>query len=469
MWGRIVIRLGQCFRKEYLNDLLGDWFMNILIICTYFPPDTVIASVRPYMFAKYLYKYGHNVTVLCSGNFYCLPDNFYSQLDGVDIIYYNGDDCDTAKFFRGEYINKSGTVLKRKGLFSWKAVKRIFSVLYGFFISCKIVKRAIRDVKLQKKSLREIADRKFDVIFSSYGDLSNIYAGKFAKDLFNAKWVMDFRDPVTLHCFKGMFLWNMFAKKVQFKAVQQADACTSVSSILSGELRKCCPTANVFTLYNGYDDYCTKNDNLLNKSDNILKIVYTGTMYDGRCKALCILAKCLCLLIKSGKVNKRFIQFHYAGIHSQKINDIFEEYSISEILCDHGYVNRNTVINLQKMSDIFLVLSWNTTHQEGVLTGKFYEGIRSSKHILSVLSGNLANSELKMLNIKYNYGFCCEEACDGDFEQMTDWIHSLYEKKQKGEKLLYSASNDLSKNFRYDNITLKLIEIMDNLLEGKDK
>ena len=41
--------------------------MNVLIIATFFPPDTAIAAVRPYLFAKYLTKMGHQVTVLRSG------------------------------------------------------------------------------------------------------------------------------------------------------------------------------------------------------------------------------------------------------------------------------------------------------------------------------------------------------------------------------------------------------------------
>ena len=42
--------------------------MDILIICNCFPPDTAIAAVRPYMFAKNLAEMGHRVTILRSGD-----------------------------------------------------------------------------------------------------------------------------------------------------------------------------------------------------------------------------------------------------------------------------------------------------------------------------------------------------------------------------------------------------------------
>ena len=68
--------------------------MNILVICSYFPPDLSIAAIRPYMFSKYLVEFGHNVTVLCSkktsNN---LKDTLYNPDSiGANIVYYDSKD-----------------------------------------------------------------------------------------------------------------------------------------------------------------------------------------------------------------------------------------------------------------------------------------------------------------------------------------------------------------------------------------
>ena len=38
--------------------------MRILILTTFYPPDTAVAAVRPYMLAKYLAQRGHEVTAV---------------------------------------------------------------------------------------------------------------------------------------------------------------------------------------------------------------------------------------------------------------------------------------------------------------------------------------------------------------------------------------------------------------------
>ena len=76
--------------------------MNILISTTYYPPDTAIAAVRPYMFAKYLVQRGHKVTVLRSGLVSYTGDNSADyQKQGVRVISYLGEDSPAEKIERG--------------------------------------------------------------------------------------------------------------------------------------------------------------------------------------------------------------------------------------------------------------------------------------------------------------------------------------------------------------------------------
>ena len=60
--------------------------MNVLIIATFYPPDTAVAAVRPYMLAKYLTRLGHSVTVLRSGEFYNSASDFFDMSIPVRVI-----------------------------------------------------------------------------------------------------------------------------------------------------------------------------------------------------------------------------------------------------------------------------------------------------------------------------------------------------------------------------------------------
>ena len=77
--------------------------MNILIITTIFPPDSAIASVRPYMFAKHLAAAGEKITVIRSGYFEMPPYDDYTEAAGFEVLSALGRDCDAEKYKRGEY------------------------------------------------------------------------------------------------------------------------------------------------------------------------------------------------------------------------------------------------------------------------------------------------------------------------------------------------------------------------------
>ena len=77
--------------------------MNILIICSWFPPDTAISAVRPYMFAKYLSNAGHHVRVLRLGEFDRKPDesNLYPT-ESFEVISALGSNCPVERFLRSD-------------------------------------------------------------------------------------------------------------------------------------------------------------------------------------------------------------------------------------------------------------------------------------------------------------------------------------------------------------------------------
>ena len=75
--------------------------MNILIITTMYIPDSAIAAVRPYMFARYLADQGENVTVLRSGEFERQPFAEYEKDERIEVISALGKNSPAERFERG--------------------------------------------------------------------------------------------------------------------------------------------------------------------------------------------------------------------------------------------------------------------------------------------------------------------------------------------------------------------------------
>jgi hypothetical protein len=141
-----------------------------------------------------------------------------------------------------------------------------------------------------------------------------------------------------------------------------------------------------------------------------------------------------------------------------------EKLGMTEILCNHGYVSRGEALRLQQISDIFLVLSWNRHDSQGVMPGKFYEGIRAKRTILSLISGDLAGSELHTINEMYNYGFCYEASRDKmHFDQLCNFLVRCYEEKMNLGTVQHEVNPALEDRFRYDNIAKQLEEFIQTI------
>ena len=128
--------------------------MNILIITTYYPPDTAVAAVRPYMFAKYLTQNGHNVTVLRSGEFYNSASNFFDMNIPVRVISYLGSDSPAEKYARGELKEVPVVEGKSRLAFLPDAIRKPISWVYNTCMD------PIRFVQAQKAIAQKVEKQK---------------------------------------------------------------------------------------------------------------------------------------------------------------------------------------------------------------------------------------------------------------------------------------------------------------------
>ena len=145
---------------------------------------------------------------------------------------------------------------------------------------------------------------------------------------------------------------------------------------------------------------------------------------------------------------------------------LFSEYSLSDVLEDHGQVARTKALELQNGADVFLVLSWNTKKAKGILTGKFFEGIRAKKPMIAVVEGDIPESELKLLDRQYHYGFCYEASDKSTtVSDLADYIFCLYEEKASTGKIVYIPAPGLEDAFRYKTIVNHLDELAHKLCE----
>ena len=445
--------------------------MRILLICTWFPPDTAVAAVRPYMFAKYLTKFGHEVTVLRSGLLYSKPDGSYPvEKRTFRVISTHGPDSPSERYERGDWKESPAHshpvrhYLKRR-------VFKILPFLSSLYDTFKRNRSAVRHMRMayarycfHKKTLDTMKEEQYDIIFSTYGELENVFAGQYAAKLFRAKLIMDFRDPIV-QPYQNSALWNLSLRSVQKRAVEQADICTVVSYGYAEALRYPSVQTPLIVLHNGFEE--ADSGRIVAQPDpSCLRICYTGYLYALQMDAFRTLAGAMrTLTVELGRKHSKFL---YAGPHSQRVRETFDDAGIAEVLEDHGYVSREEAQAIQEKSDIFLVMAWKTRKADGILPGKFYEGIRARKPILAVVAGDRSGHDLYMMNEQYHYGFCCELARQGDHHrELKEYLEGEYQKKfANGGNTRVEVNPTLVDAFRYDHLSRKLEDICKNLTQN---
>jgi len=443
--------------------------MKILIITTYYPPDTAIAAVRPYMFAKYLTRYGHEVTVLRSGEIRDGLSTLYKNEPSVRILSWLGQDAPAERYARGEALpdlsSQGASRLQFLPAVLRKPIAKVYHLLTRTEGLSYAVKQTGARVEKQKAVLDTLKQEPFDIVFSTFGQAENIYAGQYAAKLFDCPLIQDFRDPLAT-AFQKKKEYR-FWKKVQDEAIMQADICTAVSQGVLQDICAGLPVKKAALLYNGYEPTEVTDPNAAPPAGQ-LSFCYTGQLYGGL-RDFSPLLKALRTLSDEGKISLGKVRIHYAGKDFSCLRQQAEKLGISEILVDHGYVGRKEASEMQSKSDVFTVLSWNTTSARGILTGKFYEGIRAQKPILALVAGDIPYSELDLINEKYGYGFCYENCREKEqFQALCDYLEGLYREKMSAGSISYTPDPALETDFRYDTLSKKLEKLCFDVMGQKN-
>lgn len=427
--------------------------MKFLIISRCFPPDTSIGGIRPFMFAKYMIKFGHEVTIINSGLVFAKEDKSYEeQLNGMRII---------------SVYNRKPTPNINAPKRSWKdTAPQIIKNLYLALREPAIILREKRHFNSLFKEYKSIIDKlkgeHFDVVFSTYSPIADIYAGDYASRLFGCKWIMDFRDALVQPSSRS-WLWNTCFYNTQRWAVKKCDVCTTVSNGVGRMVSIGTKKANIVTLYNGYDD--ERQIGKTHTSD-ALSLCYTGNIYGMRMAAMRMILLAITKLNQSGQIELDNIKIKYAGGKEEELKGVLKEYGLETILDNHGYLSIAECEDLQRNSDLFVVLSWNTKKEQGILTGKFFEGIRAEMPMLVSVVGDTPNSELSELNNEYHYGICVEEAAgEASFDILCQYLKQKYDEKMSFGQLKYKQDKRLTDKFKYINLTRELETLCQQMMK----
>ncbi len=379
--------------------------MNILIVSVFFPPQNAIASLRPYSWAKWWTRMGHNVTILTETKYSHENDlkldcSFLSIIDvPLRIPFRNNKNIQTEK---SETISSKRNTFKNNCLALLKSIYTKFRDKTGCFLTCRYPDWHDKWIKEAVKKLPKID---WDLVVTTGGPYSVHYAGLYLKKSgWNGKWICDWRDLWTRnHIYHGLLFFHPLEKYLERKIHKKADYITTVSDELANTLRLLTKTP-VETIYNGFD---TEDFNFLFKNERKINSKYTisylGSIYKGF-RDPEPLFQAISELYNNGIITPNDLVIQFAGDKTANVKDLVNKYEIDSFYKYLGFLSREKSLELQYNSDAVLFLEYDNPKVKGVLTGKLFEYLYVSRFILGI--GCSYNTSAGMLIKETNSGVC---------------------------------------------------------------
>jgi glycosyltransferase involved in cell wall biosynthesis len=422
--------------------------MRIILVSRHFAPDPSIGAVRPSNLAYYLSQFGHKVL--------CVTEDCGVEADGewfrsIQILRVK------SRKFKSQNPNSmqqkqmvstiQPDVRNQSRTEKWarRTARQLIHVLDEFEWSQLVYKKLTETVSIND----------FDCVLTSFGPISSVLIGQRVKKLNpDITWVSDMRDTMY-SCFLQQWRRLLYLS-IEKKMVRQANMITAVSNAIGNKYKTLCKRFTgheglVYVIENGYEELTQAISPP--PQDGILRIGYTGSMY-GQQRRMDALFEAIEELDQQGG-EAQSIEVHYAGPHGDNVQAQAEKANVEKHLICHGSLPKNEAYALQESCDILCVISWNTKSEQGILTGKFAEYLRLRRPILSLVSGDVPNSELTERIERSHLGFAYEYIRKDDSKRLENWLSDMFALKKSGNALEMLPESSVE-CYSYCNLVRKL-------------
>lgn len=218
------------------------------------------------------------------------------------------------------------------------------------------------------------------------------------KKKLNVPWLADFRDPWTNIDFYSKLMLTSFAdrkhKQLELEVLNKADGVTCVGKTWLDELQEIWrkkkgslgkAEANIHNskfrfISNGYDPDDYSGEKV--ESDKKFSIVYVGTLDKSRNPG--ILWKTLSGIVNKNTSFANDLQIKLVGKTDIAVTDDIEKNGLLPYMEKISYLTHEEVTQVQKKSQVLLLLINNTPNAMGITTGKLFEYLAAERPILCI-------------------------------------------------------------------------------------
>lgn len=416
-----------------------------MLITYYWPPSGGAGVHRWLRFSKYFDENDVNLTVYCPKDaaWPVIDENLNDQVSDKLTIVRNKI-FEPQKYLSGGSTGVGFTEEKKPSM-----VKRMIVWIRGnmFIPDSRVfwIKPSIRFLDEYLKAHPEIT-----TIISSGPPHSVHLIADELKKRHHMQWIADFRDPWTQIDFYEKLLPGKRAddkhKRLERQVLSGADEVITVSDSCAEGLNAIVPRS-YHVVTNGFE--FPEFDTSKVQVDEKFTIAHFGSMPDARNPhALWIALK---QLTEENPEFQNDLDIRLTGTVDHKVLSDAYAHGLKPNLTLCESVSHGESIDLQRRSQILLLVANNTGNVKGILTGKFFEYLGAKRPIVAI---GLKDGDLDTAMQSTTAG------CFADFNDSTtlyNWIKGAYE-KYKTKELHSTTTNTDQYNSR--NLVKRIIQLI---------
>lgn len=420
---------------------------NILIVTYIFPPMAGGGVQRTLKFIKYLPAYGWKPMVLTIKPY---------EWPIVDYDL-NQEIPEVAEVYKCFSLEERRT----RGLFKKLLNFKPFEILRRYLL--EVPDHCIGWLPFALGQAKQIIKKnKIDIIYSTFPPATSHLIGYFLKKQYDIPWVTDFRDPWLDHPFYHTNNKTVFYKKIDKEierlVINSSDLIITTTHTYKNDILNkysSVKTNKVGIITNGYDeeDFHKKD---VKKKSNQFTLTYTG--FVGENVNLEIFFKACKKLANKHPVEIKKWKINFIGRSDKQVRKFICKYKLEQIIKSVGYIlHQESICNISN-ADVLLIFS----RGRNILPAKIFEYLRAKRPILAFSE---EDDELSSLIKNLNAGVVVSSK---ESNQIAGVLWDLYINREKNRGI-YQISDNILKNYERKQLTLKLSNVLKDLINKQIK
>ncbi|MFK7747122.1 MAG: glycosyl transferase family 1, partial [Kordia sp.] len=354
---------------------------KVVIVTYYWAPAGGPGVQRWLKFVKYLRHFDiEPIVVIPKNPNYPMVDDTFSDAIPKDITIVKlpiFEPYKLAEFFskkKSKTISK-GIIAKGKQSF---AEKMMLYIRGNFFIPDARKFWVKPSVKFLKKYLKE---NNIETVITTGPPHSVHLIGLNLRKQLAIKWLADFRDPwTTIGYHENLRLTEKSKRKhlqLESEVLQTADQIVTTSFTTKEEF-SALTKQPIEVITNGYD--VEKYERI--PMDEKFTLSHIGSLLSERNPL--ILWEVLAELVQTDADFAKDVQLQFAGVVSQDIQDAIIAVGLEKYTTYFGYVSHQKALQLQRASQLLLVIEIDAEKTKGIIAGKLFEYMAAERPIMGI-------------------------------------------------------------------------------------